>query len=657
MPNACLLPNQIEAFKKSLKDKDIKMSDLLNLDHDKLVEKLKPYAGDRAEDVATLFEEKRILKNRMIGIENATRKLIASGKYSPEKIAETKQKLAEYRAKQQQQIFSPTEHESYLGGLVKKELGFSASKEVAKKVFDLTQVVNKAKETTPTSLGVSDEYFKAKDNLDRYVESQKPLDVRVAIAKNIAVIGRNNLILGLSTPLKTSLGQAENSTLDMLTRRLATGEFLGSNPELKESIYKEVQRTFFETGRNGLGMENLDDAHFLGFGKKSEDFGLPTESNIDNKKNLSLGEKTEKVTSKIAEISNYIAINLEHQIPFTKFYQKAWLDMADLMSTKIAKSEGAQDVKGRAAEIFKDAVKIEPETPQGKALRKACQAQAARVTSTNPNKLANYSLGIKKVLNNIIPMGEGKHFPLGDFMVAMAKIPSTVISNMIENSGAGIPFGIRDMVAGHEKIGSEDLETRLEGLTQYAQGAQKLARIAGSITLGALLVNSLDKKDLKTDKWGNHFFKINTPMGEKWINTEYLSFLSASAGGIMEMKLGHARTPQGVAGEYISGVSRSLESLPGTDEVKGVIDNLSSNHFIQGIVRSAEENITDRSIPQAVRALFKHIETMPWFGPNTRPVDRLFFSAHGLESPEDVRQDKIEQKERARKAKHERSKE
>ena len=251
-------------------------------------------------------------------------------------------------------------------------------------------------------------------------------------------------------------------------------------------------------------------------------------------------------------------------------------------------------------------------------------------------------------------MGEGKHFPLGDFIEPMAKIPATVISNMVENAGAGIPFGIRDMVSGKQKIGSEDLETRLEGLTQYAQGAQKLFRIAGSITLGAVLVNSIDKKNLKTDKWGNHFFKIATPMGDKWINTEYLSFLSGAAGGMMEMKLGKAKTELGKAGEYISGVSKSLTSLPGSEEVKNVTDAMHNSNFIYGIKRYASDFLTSRAIPAAVRDIFKHAETMPWFGPNTRPVDRLFFGAHGVESPEDVRQDKIEQKQNARESKKER---
>ena len=639
---SCILPDKVEGFKKALKDKDIKLSDLINLDHDKMVEKLTPHVGKDAEGVATLIESKLILKNRMLGMKNALNKLTKTGKYSPEKIAEAQQRLSEYRAAQQERIFSPKEHESYLGGLVEKELGFSAPKEVDKKVFDLTQAVAKAKETGDKEFGASQEYFNAKDKLEQYVDSQKPIDVREAIAKNIAVIGRNNLILGLSTPAKTGVGQAVNSALDMFTRRISLLKLNGKNGELIKDLNKKVWDFAMKTNRNVLGMEGLDDKHMLGFGSKAENFDV-REGEKPAGKNLSPMEQVAKGTEAVAKASNYIAITLEHQLAFTKFYQKAWLDMADLMSTKIAESEKATDVKGRAAEIINDAVKIEPETEQGKALRKACQAQAARVTSTNDNALARYSLGIKKVLNNMIPLGNGKHFPLGDFMVAMAKIPSTVISNMVENAGAGIPYGIRDMVAGHEKTQSEDLETRLEGLTQFAQGAQKLARIAGSITLGAVLVNSIDKKDLRTDKWGNHFFRL----GNTWINTEYLSFLSAAAGGMMEMKLGKSRTALGTAGEYVAGVSKSLTSLPGADEVKGVIENMSNTHFIQAIVRSAEQNLTDRGIPQGLRALFKHAETMPWFGPNTRPVDRLFFGAHGVESTQDVAEDKRESKQQA----------
>ena len=83
----------------------------------------------------------------------------------------------------------------------------------------------------------------------------------------------NSLINLFSTPLKTSTGQAENSAIDMLSRRLGTGEFKGQNADLKSHYFKKVQDFFAKTGRNLLGMESVDDAHMLGYGKNAENFG------------------------------------------------------------------------------------------------------------------------------------------------------------------------------------------------------------------------------------------------------------------------------------------------------------------------------------------------------------------------------------------------
>lgn len=644
--NKCLLPNKIEDFKKAIKGKDIKLSDLINLDHDEIIKKLQPYAGNNAEDIATMIEEKLVLKNRMLGIKNVISKLTKTGKYSLERIEEAKKALSDYRAAQQQRIFSPKEHESFLGGIADRYAGTHISREVAGNIGKLINNVSKAKESAPTALGISDEYFKAKDALDKYVEEQKPVDVKSDILNNLAVIGRNNLITGISTPIKTSLGQLTNSSLDMVSRRIGTGQFSGKNPELKKDIYKQVQSTFKETGRNGLGMESLDDSHFLGFGKKAEELGVPKGSKITGK---DLGINLAKGIENVAKVSNQIAIVLEHQVPFTKFYQKAWLDMADLMSTKIAKSEGAEDIKGRSAEIFKDAVKIKPDTEEGKLLRKLCQEQAARITSTNDSVLSGLSLAIKNGMNHFIPMGEGKFFPLGNFIEPMAKIPATIISNSIENAGAGIPFGLKDIWDGRIKTQSEDQMEKIEGLSQMAKGYQRLARIGGSIGLAALIVNSIDKKDLKQDKWGNTFFKV----GDTWVNTEYLSFVSAAMGGMIESKIGKSVTIEGKLEEYAEGSLKPLESLPGSNEVKGIVDALTSGHLVKTAQRNIGDFLTSRSIPQALREIFKHAETMPWFGPNTRPVNRLFFGAHGVESTEDVRQDKAQQKQKSREAKRE----
>lgn len=647
---SCILPNKLEEYRKAWKEKDLDMRKLVKMSSEDRTALFSKYAGNDAKKMNTLFEEKLVLKNKVQGLKNFYNKTAEMNKYSPTQKSQMAKEISAYRATQQERILSPKEHEAYLNDLADRILGTHIPKEVAQKAAELNSKVQKSKESNPTSLGISDEYFKSKDAFDNYVESQKPLDSKSSMLNNLSTIGRNNLIMGISTPIKTSLGQLTNSALDMVTRRLGSKEFAGANPELKSSIYKEVQKTFKETGRNGLGMESMDDSHFLGFGKKAEDFELPQGSSEEPTSPI---EKADKVIAKAAEISNYIAITLEHQIPFTKFYQKSWLDMADLMSTQMAKLEGAEDIKGRAAELLQDAVRIEPKTAEGAMLRKEAQKQAARVTSTNDNFLSGYSLAIKKALNRFIPMGEGKYFPLGNFIEPMAKIPATVISNSIENAGVGIPFGIKDIWQGKTKIQSEDPKIKLEGLAQYANGVQRLSRIGTSIGLAALLVNSIDKKDLKEDKWGNRFFRI----GNTWVNTEYLNFLSAAAGGMIEMKSGKDKSLEGKASEYVTGALKGLRSLPGINEIPNIFEALEGNNLAKGIQKYASDFFTSRGVPQFVQALAKGKADFPWVGPNTRPVDRLFFGAHGIESTQDVRQDVKDKKQEAQKRKIESRKE
>ena len=240
-------------------------------------------------------------------------------------------------------------------------------------------------------------------------------------------------------------------------------------------------------------------------------------------------------------------------------------------------------------------------------------------------------------------MGEKKFFPLGNFIEPMAKIPATLIRNTIMNAGAGVPFGLKDVWSGMGKLKSTDEMTRLEGLSEYSRGLQEIARVAGSVGLAAYLVSSVDKKDLRTDKWGNHFVNLHG----LWVNTEYFSFINAAAGGFMEMRTGKSHTALGKAQEYVEGAASGLKSLPGVDELAKVRDSITGGHLVQGAWRYTSDFLNSRVWPAAVRDLVKFSFKMPFVGPNTRPVDRLFFGAHGVESTQDVAEDKREQKQAA----------
>lgn len=179
MANFCLLPDKIGDFKKALKEKEISLPSLLNMGHADLVKTFEPYAGKSAEQVATAFEEKLILKNRMVGIRNLFSKLGEVGKYSEAGKAKLAKAQAEYRAAQVERILSPAENQTYLQGLADKLLGEGITQEEAKNVFDLTgktqELLTKFDKENLTweSPQARADYGAAKVQLENYVSQLK----------------------------------------------------------------------------------------------------------------------------------------------------------------------------------------------------------------------------------------------------------------------------------------------------------------------------------------------------------------------------------------------------------------------------------------------------------------------------------------------------
>lgn len=628
--STCLLPEKVDDFKKALKDKSISLADLVNLDHDKLVEKLTPYAGDKADAVATTIEEKLILKNRTLGLQNALNKMTASGKFTPERIAENKRILSDFKAKQQERIFSPSEHQSYLGGIVEKKLGFSASKEVAAKVGELSRKVTEAEKVPTKNLsGVSDEYLKAAGELQSYVNSQKPISAAASIGKNAAIIARNNLLLNPSTPLKTSVGQVVNSVMDFFTRRIGTLSLGGLNYDLVRTANSEAWKTYRETGLDTAAMESLQDTGKLGEGTRFNVSGDTTSKpgfmgGIREVGSAIASGNPKKIVEtgvrRLAGASNKVAIDWEHNIAFTKFYQKAFFDMANVFSSNIAKSEGLKgtEAQTRAAEIFKDASRIKPETEAGAMVRLESQHQAARVTSTNDTYIGRLALGVKDALNKTVG-------GLGDALMPIAKIPSNIIWNGIENAGVGIPLGVKDIFQGRVKMQSEDLTTRYQGMAQYANGIQKVARTVGVLGAAAYFSSQLTKQDFKTDRYGGSFVKI----GNTWVNMEYINAISPALAGMMEVKK-TGKPGQGAlntTGQYVAGSLGGLKNAPGVNELNQLVTAITNADYAKGISKYAKTFFTSRGEPAFIRQLQN----------GNTPIKNLFFSTSGLPTPEELK--------------------
>lgn len=595
----CLPIEETKKFIQALKDGVIdpgKLAQLSSEDRRAFFEKI--VGADDAKEVNAQFESKLLLKNQQQGMINWAKKL--SG------ISESAKTDLVSRIERMDKVLSAADKQSFLQDAASKRLGTEVTFDEAQKITQFSkQLTDLKKQGTDSFAGVSDEYLKAKNELTGYIDSLKPIGTGAAIGKDLVTIGRNNLLLSPSTLLKTSMGQFVNSAIDFATRRLSTLSLQGENPVLARAASSEAWGTFRKTGVNVAGMENIDDTHILG---KGESFKTTTGEDT----NPTLG-KVEGVIRKVAQISNKVAIDWQHVAPFTKVYQSAFYDMANILSSDLAGKEGLEGdaVKTRASDVFKDASRIEPQTDEGKLVRSQAQQQAARVTSTNETYASHFSLGFKKLLNTV---GKPIGVPLGDLLLPIAKIPAVIFSNAVENAGVGLGTGAVDMIKGYSKISSPDITTRYEGMAQFQKGTQTLIRTAGSMVVALTVANSLKKSDFKQDNFGNNYVKF----GNTWINLEYVAAVSPAIAGAMLAKQGTS-IPNSVY-KYGAGALSMIKTVPGIDEIN------------QGITTGASQWIHNFVSSRLTPTFIQYLQ-------QTRPINRLFFGAHGVETTQQASAD------------------
>lgn len=608
----CLPPAFASRFLKALRDGTIEPVKLIDMTSKERADFFSKIVGDEnAHEVNALFESKMLLKDQQQGMVSWAKKLAG--------ISEPIRRDLINKINKLDRVLNPDEEKDFLADLAATKLGTTVTYEEAQKITDLAQKATAERDRpTANGAGVSNEYLNAAAALEHYVKSLTPVTAIKSIGKNVAIAARNHLLMNPATPIKTTAGQIINSMMDMVTRRISHNSLGGANPKVAGDLNRQAWETFRKTSFNTAIMESYEDSGRLG---ERANFDVPEGM-------LSAHPALHAIEGGIrwyARLTNKIAIDIEHNFTFTKFYQKAFFDMLNIGSTNIAKGEGLTGaaMQARAESIMRDAARIKPQTDIGALIRMEGQKQAARVTSVNDTRMADLSLGIKNAMNKLV---DG----LGDALMPIAKIPANIIWNGIENAGPGIPMGAWDIFHGRAKMQSDDLHTRYEGMAQFAFGIQKVARTVGVLGAAAFFSSMFTKRDFKEDEYGNSFVKI----GNVWVNMEYFNAISPALTGMLMMKKdGTSRDSLlKTVGNYVSGVAQPLKHAPGIDELGKLVTSVAGTNNVIGVKKYAENFFTSRGVPAFISSLLRD-----------RPIDRLFFGAHGVETDEDIRQDKVDQ--------------
>lgn len=606
----CLPRNLTNAFLDALKG-DLAPDRLMSMSSAERREAFGKILGDdNAREVNAQFESKLLLRDQKAGLLNWAKKIGGLTEPARRDIISTIERM--------EKVLQPEDEHAFLADLAAKRLGTDVTAGEAQTIFQLAQKAQAAKiAATDSFSGASNDFLNATEDLKSYISSLKPVSAAKSIGLNAVVVARNNLLFNPSTPIKTMIGQAENAAIETVVRRIGNMSLNGLNSDIAKAARSEAWETYRRTGLNVAGMESLNDSGRLGEGRR---FDIQGGSASDN----ALLRVAQQGMQRAAAISNKVIIDWAHVAPFTRVYQQAFYDMANIVSSNLAKGEGliSEAARVRAEEIFRDAAKIVPETQEGATVRKISQEQSARVTSTNDTVASRLAMGIKDGLNKSV-------YGLGDALMPVAKIPANIVWNGIENAGVGIPLGVRDIFAGRQKIQSADMATRYEGMGQYAKGIQTVARTFGTLGVAAYFASQMQPGDFRQDHFGQSYVKI----GDVWINMEYISAISPALAGAMtaKMKATPGESARMKVANYISGAAAPLAEAPGVNELSELVRNIRDMGRVQGFQKYASTFFSSRAVPSFISNML-----------SGRPIERLFFGAHGIETDNDVRTDKID---------------
>lgn len=505
--------------------------------------------------------------------------------------------------------------------LISAKMGHDISPAQGKYIIDKTiELKDLAKANEADKGGLTAEYYNARTSLDNYINHLNP-NPSYTIIQDLADIGRNALITGISTPIKV-LANYTNFFARKALQRIAHFSLSGENNDLINTLKQEDTAFSKATGNSRTQFTSMNDMNTvlgshsskLGSTRIAENFQTPDSTGSVGKGIL---RKIEHGIRKARGVSHSIAITLEHTIAYNYVFKRTFYDTLKFNSISIAKMEGlkGKEAISRAREIIMDANRVEPKTLSGQILRKNAQDVSSFITNTNDTWASKISTTIKNGMNKAVPYS-------GDLLEPMAKIPANVIANGIKNTLPGSGFYLYDLFKGRSMLSEHmPLETRYKGLIKYQKGLQGLIGVAGSTAVGLAIVSQLKPKDFKTDRYGGTFVHFNG----LWINTEYFGRLAPGLAGMMAVKALPQKTLSNVMSSYLQGVGRTAVRIPGINVISDTAKQLTgkrAGHFLSNVA-------TTRLVPSIGLDLVRN-----------RKINRVFFGAHGLETDSMVVRDK-----------------
>lgn len=452
--------------------------------------------------------------------------------------------------------------------------GITVSQEEADTLINKAEQLKKVFENTLDESGnPSVESFRILSEMNRTVESMSPSHIMTVMS---SIYGRSAMLASIKSPVLNILSNAENFATEGTIRRFTIGADTSVDRKAIEDYMRYAWEVYKSSGFIVSGMQDIKD-EIVTLGE--------TRPTTQGKGRL----------RKIAQTSENIVFKYLMGAPDSVAKDMNFVDTADLLATKIAKEEGAQDISKRATEIFKDAILINPLTEQGKQVREQAIEQAHTATFTNNSMISEFSLKARQWLNMI----GGNKFKLGDVVMPFVKTPANV-------QMMGLEYGFGSLYTLY-KVNEIIKNPRSE----VSKRAIKSAYRNGLGLLLATLIASMFEPDDYIPEFDNATQKDrdlakakNAPfnsikIGNKWVSLDYFGILGIPLVGIMNARKGR-NLIEGITGYVKSGIAQGMK-IPGIKEGLAIWDSLSRTAAYSTTPKKAFEMVSNALLDQ-VRA-------------------------------------------------------
>lgn len=431
-----------------------------------------------------------------------------------------------------------------LEGVVTKELGVSVSSEEITKISKISKKIDKAEKSlgndlgSPTKIKEHIDFFKAKAEMDKYIQSRIPSNKLKVLT---GTIGRGMMLASIKSPVLNIGSNIEVGFSEALSRRIANGVLKGTNKKLATDFVKMANKIYQETGYDISRMSTIYDS---GYG------GTRVLGNVVH----SQGK------GKIRKVGRLIEDVVFKQLmgaPDVVFASAHFADSVNLNARKMAKGN-----MKKAEKLMNDSMRLNPLTSEGKALREQGILDAEVATWTDSTWASKTSLGIRKILNEV-----SGDLRAGDYLLPFIKTTANVISTGMDYAGVGIPKAMFKVV---NMMKTGDIKNQ----QAWSGAIRDVTRSGLGLTLGLIIASSLDDDDfigaydpsraqieqLKNSNY--NAFRV----GDKWISTDWLGPLSVTVSAMMYARK-YGKTGAEKTFQYGKGVLSSAQSIPGISDI------------------------------------------------------------------------------------------